>query len=181
MKPEYNILKKAGSRLGHKLSEESCIRLSRGKIGDKHPMYGKSLSEESFKKRAEFNKHNKMTLEARNRSALTNKGIIVNIYDNTNNLVKKFSSIRETAEHYNVGVRFIRKHLDKNVNFLGFILKSELKNNKVGIFSIKKELIEVLDNPGKVSKIYNIPKTTLNRYIETGKLYKDKYYFCREP
>lgn len=179
MKPEYNILKIAGSRLGHKLSEETRLKLSKRVMGNKHPMYGKSLSEETLKKMAEFYKYNKMTLEVRNRFALTNKGIIVKVYDNTNNLVKKFSSIKETAEYYNVGVKFIRKYLDKNKNFQGYIFKSELKNNKVGIFNAKNELIEALDNAAKISKIYNIPRTTIFRYIKTSKLYKDKYYFYK--
>ncbi len=170
---------RVGLRPGYKLSMETKLKISRQLIGKKHPMYGKPISKEILKKRAEFYKYNKMTLEFRNRLALTNKGIIVKVYDNTNNLVKKFSSIKETAEYYNVGVGFIRKYLDNNKNFQGYILKSELKNNKVGIFNAKNELIEALDNAAKISKVYNIPRTTLHKYIKTSKLYKDKYYFYK--
>ena len=179
LKPEYNILKIAGSRLGHKLSEETRLKLSKRIMGNKHPGYGKSLLKGTREKLVEFHKCNKMTLEAKNRLALINKGITVKIYDNTNNLVKKFTSIKETAEHFNVGVGFIRKYLDNNKNFQGFILKSEIKNNKVGIFNTKNELVEALDNAAKISKLYNIPRTTLHKYIKTSKLYKDKYYFYK--
>lgn len=58
-KPDYNILKKAGSRLGHKLSEETKDKISAAMIGitrseetkaklseankgAKHPMFGKA-------------------------------------------------------------------------------------------------------------------------------------------
>ena len=108
-----------------------------------------------------------------------NKGLIIKIYDNSNNLVNKFSSIKKTAEHFDVSVRFIRKYIDNNEKFKGFIFKSELKNNKVGVYDPKYKLIDVLNNSNKVSDLYDIPYTTLRRYIKTGKLYKDKYYFCR--
>ena len=45
LKPEYNILKIAGSLLGFKHSEESRVKMSSSKIGlqagEKHPMFGK--------------------------------------------------------------------------------------------------------------------------------------------
>jgi hypothetical protein len=34
-----------------------------------------------------------------------------------------------------------------------------------------------LDNGMTLSKLYNIPRTTVYRYLNTGKLYKNKYYF----
>jgi group I intron endonuclease len=52
LKPEYNILKKAGSLLGFKHSDETRAKLSAlkkgknnpmfGRIGEKHPMFGKT-------------------------------------------------------------------------------------------------------------------------------------------
>ena len=46
LKPEYNILKTAGSSLGFKYSEESRVKMSNAKIGENHPMFGKKYSEE---------------------------------------------------------------------------------------------------------------------------------------
>ena len=41
-KPEYNILPKAGSPLGHKHSDETKIIMSDAKKGEKNPMFGKT-------------------------------------------------------------------------------------------------------------------------------------------
>jgi hypothetical protein len=117
-----------------------------------------------------------MTLEDKKNLSLTNKGIIIKVYDDSNNLVNKFPSIKEAAKHFFVGERFIRKCVKNNKPFQGLLLKSEFKNKKVSIFNDKFKLIEVLDNAEIVSNSYGIPKTTLYRYIKKGKLYKDKYY-----
>ena len=103
LNPEYNILKKAGSRLEYKHSEEDRIKKSLAQMGDKNPMYGKHVSEETIKKKVEYYKKNLMTLEASNWISLTNKGLIIKVYGKNQNLVKEFSSIRETAEHFGGG------------------------------------------------------------------------------
>ena len=41
LKPEYNILKKAGSSLGFKHSKEALAKMSNSKIGKKNSMFGK--------------------------------------------------------------------------------------------------------------------------------------------
>ena len=64
-----------------------------------------------------------------------------------------------------------------NKSFKGFTFIFEIKNNKVGIYDHRNKLIEVLDNAMQISRAYDIPRTTIYRYIKTGKLYKDKYYF----
>src|SRR5690242_20188652 len=63
LKPEYNILKKAGSRLGsiqseetrarmkgRKRSEETRIKMSSSKAGENHPMFGKLHSKKTLSK-----------------------------------------------------------------------------------------------------------------------------------
>lgn len=45
LKPEYNVLKTAGSSLGFKHSEESLIKRSEARKGKKHPLFGKTHSE----------------------------------------------------------------------------------------------------------------------------------------
>ena len=44
---EYNILEKAGSRLGSKHSDESIIIMSDAKKGENNPMFGKNHTEET--------------------------------------------------------------------------------------------------------------------------------------
>lgn len=53
LEPEYNILKKAGSSLGFKLSAESKVLMSLAKSGENHPMYGKNHSAEAIAKMSE--------------------------------------------------------------------------------------------------------------------------------
>ena len=47
---EYNLLPKAGSRLGHKLSDETKTRMSYAKKGENNPFFGKNHSDETRKK-----------------------------------------------------------------------------------------------------------------------------------
>lgn len=56
---------------------------------------------------------------------------------------------------------------------INFILKIPI----VWVYDYKHKLINVLGNTLKTSTYYNIPYTTLARYIKSGKLYKNKYYF----
>jgi hypothetical protein len=46
------------------------------------------------------------------------------------------------------------------------------------VYSNDHKLLNVFDNVLKASIWYNIPCTTMRRYIKSGKLYKNKYYFC---
>ena len=73
----YNILKKAGSCLGVKRSEETKRKMSEAQKGTKNPNYGKKYSEERKKKISELTKGKnnpfygkKHTLEAMERTRL---------------------------------------------------------------------------------------------------------------
>lgn len=159
----------------------SIIRTIKTRGFIKSPLLGKHRSEETRKKISESNKlykkYNKMTLETKLKLSLRSTGLIVKVYDNSNNFIKKFFSIRDTAKHFNVSVCFICKYIDNNRNYEGFTFISEIKNNKIEVYNYK--LIERLNNGMEISKLYNIPRTTVYRYIETGKLYNNKYYFTK--
>jgi len=47
LKPEYNILQKAGSSLGFKHSEETLTKMSTAQVGAKNTIFGKKHSEET--------------------------------------------------------------------------------------------------------------------------------------
>jgi len=55
-------------------------------------------------------------------------------------------------------------------------VKTVLDKNKIGIFNENLELIETFSDGMAMSKKYNIPKSTLYRYLKTGKLYNKKYF-----
>lgn len=53
----------------------------------------------------------------------------------------------------------------------------ETQDLKISVYDNNNKLINILNNKLDTSIAYNIPYTTLSRYIKTGKLYKKKYYF----
>jgi len=66
--PQYNILQKAGSLLGYKHSEESLVKMSEAKKGDKSLMFGKTGKDHPF-----FGKIH--TVESIAKISLARKGI----------------------------------------------------------------------------------------------------------
>jgi group I intron endonuclease len=56
LNPEYNILKIAGSSLGHKHSQETRANMSAAKQGKNHPFFGKYHSEETLAKMSDSQK-----------------------------------------------------------------------------------------------------------------------------
>jgi hypothetical protein len=47
------------------------------------------------------------------------------------------------------------------------------------VYDSNKKLINIFYSINKVSESFNIPPTTLFRYIKSGKLYEDTFYFHR--
>jgi len=62
------------------------------------------------------------------------------------------------------------------MSWKSFFFKSEIKDNRIWIYDYNHKLIKVLDNIKKTSQFYNIPNTTLQRYIKSGKYYKNKKF-----
>ena len=50
---------------------------------------------------------------------------------------------------------------------------------KVEIYDLSNKLINTFDNATLASKYLNIHKSTVNRYIKSGKIYKNQYKFIR--
>lgn len=50
LKPEYNILKIAGSSLGYRHSDETRAKISNSLVGEKHPLFGLNHSDETIEK-----------------------------------------------------------------------------------------------------------------------------------
>lgn len=104
-----------------------------------------------------------MTLEAKRKLSLISRGIHIKVYNGSNNLMYKFTSLKETAKHFKVSPGFIQKCINNTKDFKGFNFRPEIENNRIGIYDPEKKLIEVLDNPMKISKAYDIPRTTVYR------------------
>ena len=84
LNPELNILKIAGSSLGHKASPETLKKLSLAKSGSNHHLYGKNHSEET---------RIKMSI-ARGGSSIS----LISISDQT--ILEVFSSARAAGEYF---------------------------------------------------------------------------------
>ena len=96
--------------------------------------------------------------ETKLKLSIKNKGINNFMYGKTHSEETKFkirTSLRETL-----------KNSGKPV-----------KNCKVGIYNSDYKLIKILDSVPLLSKLYNIPRSTVYRYLKTGKIYDNKYYF----
>jgi group I intron endonuclease len=188
LKPEYNILKIASSRFGLKLSKETKIAISLGLrsrcrlISNKFLLNNKTnikLSKKTLIK-STTNVNNKpkvITSNTRSKLSLRGQGVRVNVFDKSNNLLFKFSTIAKAALHFCVTHQTISKIFNSGISYDEFIYKFEVKDIRVWVYDSNKELIKILNNAKKVSKWCNIPPATLSNYIKSGKLYKNKIYF----
>jgi NUMOD1 domain-containing protein/GIY-YIG catalytic domain-containing protein/NUMOD3 motif-containing protein len=99
LKPEYNILTKAGSSLGRKHTPEARLKMS-------NAAKGRVCSKESREKL-------RVAAEAR-------IGICIQVYDKSLNLVKEFPSKASTALHFNISARTVSNYLNKDKSYKGF-------------------------------------------------------------
>lgn len=81
------------------------------------------------------------------------------------------------AKHFGVTHTTISNIFNTGKSQDNFTYKFYIKDIIVWVYDYKHKLINVLGNTLKTSTYYNIPYTTLARYIKSGKLYKNKYYF----
>jgi len=136
LKPEYNICKIAGSRLGTKQSEETKIKIGIVQKGMHNHFYGKMHTDETRKKihlslKSIVRGNNKprvATLETKLSMSLRCKGVNVKVYDKSNNLINEFPTITSVAKYFGLSIRTIGYYLDKDKTYNGYIFKSNLSN-----------------------------------------------------
>jgi group I intron endonuclease len=133
--PEYNILKIAGSLLGFIHSDESKVKMSEAKKGEKsqmfgktgknHPFFGKTHTVESKAKisLANFGKTHSIGSIAKIRIALRgeknpmSKSVFVYSFDSETKdiiLYKSFNTCIEAAKYFDCSTRILSRYLDKN-------------------------------------------------------------------
>ena len=183
LKPKYNILKTAGSKFGHRSSEETKFKLSMANRGNKNYMFGKNHTEETKKKLSEsiklYKKFNKTTDETKLKMSLRCKGIKIKIFDNSGNLVKEFPTLKAAAIYFNMHAKTMSRVVEKNLPYYGFTFKFEINNTRIWVHNNNNKLIKIFDTIVATSKELNIPCTTLSRYVQSNKLYKNKFYFYK--
>ena len=132
LNPEYNILKVVSSRIGFKHSEKTKAQMSIKQRGTNHPFFGKIHTYETIKKIGESlrsinrinNKPKVVKLETRLKLSLISHGISVKVFDNSNNLVNEFPTMKSVAKHFNISFTTVGRYLDKNTAYNGFTFKS---------------------------------------------------------
>ena len=136
LKPEYNILKIAGSKLGSKHSKATKVQISVNNTGKNHPFFGKyhSLESrikigESLKSRIIINNKSKIIgLETRLKLSVRSRGVCVKVFESSKNLINEFPSITSVANYFNISNRTVGRYLDKNKSYNGFVFKSFIKD-----------------------------------------------------
>lgn len=157
----YNILKKAGSRLGYKVLEETKEKLRIANLGVKNPNFGKSHSKETREKIS------KTLLKSEYHPSRFKPG---------NYAFKGKSHSTETKDKMRIA-----KLGANNPNF-GKSLSEEAKLN---LSSIRGSAVEVYDIETQEKSFYSsltkaaaalgCSKTTISKYIESKELFRGKY------
>lgn len=185
LKPEYNICKVAGSTLGLSFnhSEATKVKLSTIKTGIKHNIsFSINLSKAKRGKKINKPKLNigiipkVITSKTKMLMSLRSRGINVKVFDKRNNLINEFPTIKSAALHFGIHPRTISNIFKTGISYDNYVYKFEVKDIKIRVYDNNK-LISTLDNLKKASTFYNIPPTTMYRYIKSGKLYKNKLLF----
>lgn len=99
--PEYNILKIAGSRFGHSLSNETKKLIS---LSNRNTLYNKTK------------KDNNLVIKRRS-------GINVKIYNLSNELIKEFHSINSAARYLNTSATRLRRIAKGGNSYDNYIYK----------------------------------------------------------
>lgn len=154
LNPKYNTLKIAGSSLGHKLSEETKAKISKALkevyIKEKSPLYGKTVSEET------------KILMSLNKTGANNP-----LFGKTHS-----EETREIMRQKALG----RKHSEET------LLKIST-NRGYSVYIYEKCDIEGFKLVGsfvsirRAAKFLEISSNTIKSYINSGKIFKDRYKF----
>jgi len=121
LQPVYNILKVAGSLLGHKHSEVSKALRSEAMKGKGHPFFGKAHTADTLTKmrEAKTGENNHFFGKAHTPETLAkfHKKVFVYSLDEAlkeSILIKSFDSCSDAAKFFNCSTRVISYYIDKN-------------------------------------------------------------------
>lgn len=190
LKPEYNILKTANSRIGSKHSLKTRALISLKLKSENHPFFGKTLSQKMRMKISEGNrafwlKLNKDKIKrvikpkrpyTLSKMSLRNNGLTVKVFDIKGNLVKIFPTIASAAKSFGLSTTTIRR-IEKKGTYNNFLFKFEPKDFRVWVYNPNKQLVKIFTNNKETSELCNIPCGSLLYFIKSGKLWKNKFYF----
>jgi group I intron endonuclease len=142
LKPKYNILKAANSRLGSKHSLKTRALMSIKLKGVNNPSFGKTPSYETRMKISESLKCSLVfkdsfkakprvrTSETIFKLSLKSDGVSVKLFDKCGNIVKTFPSINKAAKYLGIGSSTIHRIPNKGI-YGNFIFEFEINDIRV--------------------------------------------------
>jgi len=187
LKPKYNILKAANSKLGSLHSFKTKALMSLKLKGINNPSFGKTLSllvrmkisesNKAFWLKVKFKHEIKpKTPETLSKMSLRTHGVSIKVFDKSNNLVKTFPTMTSAAKHFGISSNTISR-IENKGTYDNFIFKFEPRDFRVWVYDCNKKLVKIFNNNKETSNCCDIPNTTLHNYIKSGKLYNNKFYF----
>lgn len=176
LKPKYNILKGANSKLGSLHSLETKALISLKLKGINNYSFGKTLSQEVRMKISESNKAfwlkvkfkreiKPKTPETLSKMSLRTHGVSVKVFDKSNNLVKIFPTIASIAKYFGLFINRISR-IENKGTYDNFIFKFEPKDFRVWVYDCNKKLVKIFKNNKEISNWCDIPNTILYNYIK---------------
>ncbi len=185
--PQYNILKIAGSTLGFKHTEETLIKMSEAKSGENHPMssiigeyhpsFGKTHSEETKALISESIKGKNHPLHDKTHSAETKLKISESLKGKTHSVESraKISKAMSGKNHFNFG-----KSLSAETKALMSLSRTGGNNpisKKVFVYSSATPTIlsHEFVSYSETAKYFNCSIMTISRHLKNSKLFQGKW------
>jgi group I intron endonuclease len=136
LKPEYNIIKIANSRLGSKQLEATKIKISisnKGKhqhfLGKRHTYESRQMMSLSFKSITRNNNIPRIIkLETRLKLFLRSQGEVLKVFNTSEKFVKEFPTITSAAKYFDVKNISLNRYIDKNKSYNGYTFKYNYKD-----------------------------------------------------
>lgn len=172
-KPEYNILKIAGSRLGQTLSEESkrLISINSRKLWNKG---SKGVSKEKLSVTSPIKV---VTNETKIKLSIRSSGVKVKVFNKSGSFINEFSTIKNAAKYLNLEPKTLNRIFETGISYDDYVYKFEPKDTRIWICDENNKLINILKNMRATREYYNIPKSSLSDCIRLKKPYKNLYFF----
>ncbi len=107
------------------------------------------------------------TPETKSKISLRNKGVSVKIWDKLNNFVQEFPTLTRAAKFLGVSTKTISRIYQTGESFDDLIYEFNIKDNRIWVYDINQQLVNIFDNAKKTTLYLNIPRSTLSDYIKS--------------
>jgi group I intron endonuclease len=168
--PSLNTCKTAGSPLGIKLNLSFLQNVSKAKRGKKNIRSIINVN----------TAYKNITSETRSKLSSRAEGVIVKIYDKSNNLLYKFPSMASAAKHFGVSYNTISRILKTGISYDDYVYKFEvLTGYPLIVVNKEKNTITEYHSISEAAKCICVSRETISKYINIDKLLKDTYLITK--